>query len=144
MTVDHQDIRWKQRFNNFVRAYRSLEEAVELRKSRELNDLEKQGLIQRFEYTHELAWKLLKDYIEYQGASTEISISGSRDATRQAFNRGLVENGEIWMDMIVSRNLTSHTYEQALADEIVEKIARDYYPVMHALITEFTKRYDLE
>lgn len=112
-----------QRFDNYKRALIKLKEAVDLSKSRALTELEKQGLIQSFEYTHELAWNLMKDYLSYQGIQ---DIVGSRDASRHAFNKGLVMEGEIWMEMIKSRNLTSHTYNQDIADNIVEKIKDNY------------------
>ena len=86
---------------SYEKAFLLLEEAVNLSKTKVLTDLEEQGLIQRFEFTHELAWNVLKDYFEYQGNT---AITGSRDATREAFNKGLIENGEEWMVMIKSRN----------------------------------------
>jgi len=121
---DSLDIRWKQRLSNFFKAFSQLKEGVELTKSRELTDLEKQGLIQAFEMTHELAWNVIKDYFDYQGSS---SITGSRDATREAFNRGLLKNGQQWMEMIKSRNQTSHTYNENVASEIVAKIKNEYF-----------------
>lgn len=117
------DIRWKQRLQNFGQALGSLTAAVELSKSRPLSELEKQGLIQSFEFTHELAWNLLKDYFEYQGNP---QITGSRDASREAFQKGLITNGEAWMEMIQSRNQTSHTYNQSIANEITQKIINVY------------------
>lgn len=87
---------------------------------------EKEGLIQRFEYTHELAWNVMRDYLVYQG---EQNIGGSRDATREAFRIGLITDGEGWMDMIKSRNLTSHTYNNSTAEEIYLKIIKEYYPL---------------
>ncbi|MCO6489555.1 MAG: nucleotidyltransferase substrate binding protein [Phaeodactylibacter sp.] len=118
------DIRWQQRFSNYNKALAQLEKAVKLSKERELSDLEQQGIIQAFEYTHELAWNTMKDYFEYQGDS---SIKGSRDATRAAFKAEIITNGEVWMDMIRSRNKTSHTYNQETADEIYEAILDHYY-----------------
>jgi nucleotidyltransferase substrate binding protein (TIGR01987 family) len=91
-----------------------------------LSDLEKDGLIQRFEYTHELAWKVMKDYLKYQGT---VDLGGSRDAIREAFKINLVEDGESWMDMIKSRNLTAHTYNDSVASEIFLKIVINYYPL---------------
>lgn len=85
----------------------------------------KEGLIQRFEYTHELAWNVMKDYASYQGI---VNVAGSRDATREAFQLKLVSNGKIWMDMIGSRNQTSHTYNEGTANEIYSKIMKAYYP----------------
>lgn len=130
MSFDHQEnIRWQQRMNNYVRALASLEAAVNLARQRDLTDLEKQGLIQAFEFTHELAWNVIKDYFYYQGNS---SITGSRDATREAFSQALITDGETWMGMIASRNRTSHTYNQAVADEIAGLIVNKYYPLFDA------------
>ncbi len=122
--MSNEDIRWKQRFQNFCKAFALLEEAVVLSKQRELTELEEQGLIQRFEFTHELAWNVLKDYFEYQG---NVTITGSRDATREGFNKGLIENGEGWMEMIKSRNQSTHTYNEDVAKEIQNKILHNYY-----------------
>lgn len=126
--MNDQDIRWQQRFVNFEKAFLLLEEAVDLNNQRAITDLEKQGLIQRFEFTHELAWNVLRDYFEYQGNT---SITGSRDAVREAFNKGLVENGEGWMEMIKSRNMSSHTYNEEVADKIMERIIHLYYHLFH-------------
>ena len=113
------DKRWIQRFDNFKSAFLQLQAAVIISEQRVLTDLEKQGVIQAFEFTHELAWNVLKDYFEYQGNA---SITGSRDATREAFQKDLITNGDAWMEMIKSRNLTSHTYNKKIADDIVHKI----------------------
>ena len=120
------DIRWKQRFENYLQALRQLGAAVQLMRTRPLSELEEQGLIQAFEFTHELAWNVMKDYFAYQG---NVSIMGSRDAVREAFDKGLVEEGEGWMEMIKSRNQTSHTYNQKIANEIVERILVSYFPL---------------
>lgn len=117
-----EDIRWKQRLENYAKALRQLTRFIE---KGELNELEQQGLIQCFEYTYELAWNSIKDLFEAQG---EVSIIGSRDAFRLAFKRGLIENGETWMEMIKSRVLTSHTYNEEVAEEIANKIVTQYYP----------------
>jgi nucleotidyltransferase substrate binding protein (TIGR01987 family) len=124
------DIRWKQRFSNYESALRQLTSGVEAARSRELNDLEKQGLIQAFEFTHELAWNVLKDYFEYQGNS---QITGSRDATREAFQMGLITDGQTWMEMIQSRNRTTHAYNRATAEEIVQKTINSYFPLFESL-----------
>ncbi len=122
--MNSEDIRWKQRYQNFLKAFALLEEAVQLYNERGLSELEKQGLIQRFEFTHELAWNVMKDYFEYQGNT---QIMGSRDATREAFNKGLIADGEAWMEMITSRNKSSHTYNEKIAEELVEKITSSYH-----------------
>ena len=124
------DIRWIQRFNHFLKAFAQLEEAEKLAKLRPLSKLEEQGVIQAFEYTHELAWKTLKDFLENRGVQ---NLFGSKDTTRAAFKAGLIANGETWMEMIVSRNATSHTYDDATADNIVSAIHTDYVAEFGAL-----------
>jgi len=124
------DIRWIQRFNNFVKALDQLNEAIELSEQRPLTRLEQQGLIQAFEYTHELAWNTLKDFLEERGAQ---KIYGSKDASREAFKTGLLENGDVWMKMIDSRNLTSHTYDETTAGKIASAVIESYFAEFQAL-----------
>lgn len=126
-----QDIRWIQRFDSFTKALGQLQDAVSLSKTRPLSRLEEQGMIQAFEYTHELAWKTLKDLLEDQGNST---LLGSKDATRAAFKLGIIEDGETWMDMIKSRKQTSHTYNEEVANEIVNHIINHYYKCFTLLL----------
>lgn len=128
-----EDIRWIQRFDNFKSAFNKLSEAIKMINSRLiskdndiLNDLIKEGLIQKFEYTHELAWNVMKDFLNSKGIST---IIGSKDATREAFLVKIIEDGHTWMDMIKSRNLTSHTYNEDTANEIYNKILNEYFPI---------------
>jgi nucleotidyltransferase substrate binding protein (TIGR01987 family) len=116
-----QDVRWIQRFGNFSKALGQLRKFIE---KGALNELEKQGLIQAFEYTYELAWNTIKDYFEHQG---EININGSRDAFRLAFQRGLLAEGQVWMDMVKSRVLTSHTYNEEVAEMIASAIVNCYF-----------------
>lgn len=127
------DIRWKQRFSNYRKALQQLRSAVQLSRERPLTELEQQGLIQGFEFVHELAWNVMKDFFEYQGSS---SIMGSRDASREAFKRNLVVDGEGWMDMIADRNRSSHTYNEAIANEIADRIIQRYF----RLFEEFEAR----
>ena len=124
------DIRWIQRFNNFKKAFSQLNNAIELAKQRKLSELEQQGLIQTFEYTHELAWKTLKDFLGTRGVT---KLYGSKDTTREAFKTGLVKNGETWMEMILSRNLTSHTYDEETAAAIAGDILNIYLQEFTAL-----------
>ncbi len=123
---DPQDIRWQQRLENYSRALDWLTAAVGLAQKRELSELEKQGLIQAFEFTHELAWNVMKDYLAYQGND---AITGSRDAVRETFRMGLIHDGERWMEVLTSRNRSSHTYNQAVANESAERIIHDYHPL---------------
>ncbi|WGS65603.1 nucleotidyltransferase substrate binding protein [Marinitoga aeolica] len=130
------DIRWIQRFQNLKKAFQQLKNAVELAKTRELSILEKQGLIQSFEYTHELAWKTFKDFFNEKGI---FNIYGSKDSTREAFKNGLINNGDVWMQMILSRNLSSHTYDEKTAEEIVSQIINKYYSEFEILINRLEK-----
>ena len=151
-----QDIRWEQRFSNFVKALQKLTEAVNYIKKNfiekdesvdegelgyVLDEIIKEGLIQRFEYTHELAWNVMKDYALFQGNST---IGGSRDATKEAFQLQLISDGKIWMEMIGSRNKTSHTYNEKTADEIYSKILSEYYPAFLEFLKTMEAKRKLE
>jgi len=118
-----EDIRWKQRLQNYEKALATLKNAVELAAARELTDLEKQGTIQGFEFTFELAWNVMKDYLEEQGIT---GIIGSKGAVRQAFNKGLIEDGQVWMDMIKDRNLAAHSYDEETAKELIVAITDNY------------------
>jgi nucleotidyltransferase substrate binding protein (TIGR01987 family) len=119
--MEHKDIRWIQRFNNFCKALTQLTKFID---KGNLNELELQGLIQSFEYTHELAWKTLKDFLENRGNK---DIYGSKDATRESFKLNLISEGEIWMDMIKSRNQTSHTYNEETTEKISAAILNEYF-----------------
>lgn len=129
--------RWRQRLATFGKALVRMDEVVTLWHNRKLSDLERDGMIQRFEYTQELAWKLLKNYIEYQG---EAQMGGSRDTIRQAFRLGLIENSEPWFDMLESRNLTSHVYDEETEMTVIERIVDTYYPILSLLHAEMLKR----
>ncbi len=125
-----EDIRWKQRFVNYKKAFAQLQKAFEVLYSNEYSedefDLLREGLIQRFEYTHELAWKVLKDYAEFQGYSDE--IRGSRDAFRYGLQVKLI-NDDVWLDSIADRNITSHSYDSETADNVFTNIENLYFPL---------------
>ena len=127
--MEEKDIRWVQRFSNYRKALVQLGKAVEivssLKNRGDIDKLMEEGLIQRFEYTHELAWKVMKDYAEYQGIS---GIVGSRDAIRQTLQAGLI-NDERWMNSILDRNMTSHNYDDDTAQSIATNIINVYYPL---------------
>lgn len=135
------DIRWRQRFQSFGLAFANLSAAAELATTRPLSSLEQQGLIQAFEFTHELAWNVLKDYLEAQGF---VAIIGSRNASREAFKNGLLTDGQAWMDMIQARNRTSHTYNQATADEIATAILTRFVGEFAAFQRTFRKLEEKE
>jgi len=129
MLAPNQDIRWLRRFQNYQKAFTQLTQAVDLSRQRALSKLEQQGLIHGFEYTHELAWNTLKDFLEARGAA---EIFGSRDTTRAAFTAGLIDQGEVWMQMIQSRNQSTHTYNEEMMTQIVTAVIQTY-------MAEFTK-----
>ena len=129
------DIRWIQRFDNFKRAFARLSEASALAKERTLSDLERQGLIQAFEFTHELAWNTLKDFLTARGSADK--LYGSRDSTRAAFAAELIEDGEAWMKMIEHRNESSHTYNDNVAEKIMAAVQVLYVPAFEAFQRRF-------
>ena len=120
-------IRWKQRFQNFEKAYLQLKKAVDLYPA--LSDLEKEGLIQRFEYTFELAWKTLKDYLENQ----QVPVKFPRDTIKQAFHYELIADGDVWMDMLEKRNLIAHTYDEKNFQQAVTIITNQYFSALTQL-----------
>ena len=124
---EKKDIRWIQRFSNYKKALAQLE--LFSQKSN-LSKMEEQGLIKAFEYTYELAWNTMKDFYEQQG---EANLQGSRDTIRMAFKRGLIADGNQWMNMIESRIKTAHTYNSAIATEIVSLILKIYLPLFLSL-----------
>lgn len=135
--MDNKDIRWIQRFSNYRKALVKMSQAVKLISEKmdwgeEVDELLEEGLIQRFEYTHELAWNVMKDYEVYQGYT---DIHGSRDAIRKALQIEIIDN-ELWMKSIADRNLTSHDYDDETVDTILEAILSIYYP----LFVEFEKK----
>ncbi len=132
------DIRWIQRFDNYQKALAKLRNAIDKVKNsyysegklnhekfQQADDIIVEGIIQRFEYTHELAWNVMKDFLYSKGIT---GIYGSRDSTREAFAAELITDGDVWMNMIKSRNKTSHTYNEETAMDIFIKILNDYYP----------------
>jgi len=123
MEKPDEDIRWKQRFHNYKKALATLKSAVELAKTRNLTDLEKQGMIKGFEFTFEMAWNVMKDYLEEQGIT---GIIGSKGAVRHAFNNDLIKDGQVWMDMIKDRNLAAHSYDEETAENLTAAIIRNY------------------
>jgi nucleotidyltransferase substrate binding protein (TIGR01987 family) len=131
------DFRWKQRFQNFARAFVLLREALE-RGPGALSALEKEGTVQRFEYCFELAWKTLKDYLMESGVA--ISPVTPRQVIKDAFAAKLLDDGQLWMDMLVERNLLAHTYDKAVFDKAVAAIHACYLPALAAVHDWFIGR----
>jgi nucleotidyltransferase substrate binding protein (TIGR01987 family) len=131
------DIRWKQRFQNFERAFSLLREALEPGPST-LSALEKEGVIQRFEYSFELAWKTIRDFLEAEGMV--ISPITVRQVLKDAFAAKVIADGQVWIDMLDHRNLLSHTYDPSVFEQAVEAIAVRYLSAMEALRKLFAAR----
>lgn len=125
-----QDIRWKQRFQNFDRAVILLREPIE-RDITTLSDLEKEGTVQRFEFALELAWKTLKDYLEYGGQVIEPVTP--RSVIKEAFAARILHDGQVWIDMLDHRNLLSHTYNAETFENAVLAIRDRYLPAIEEL-----------
>jgi nucleotidyltransferase substrate binding protein (TIGR01987 family) len=132
------DIRWKQRLQNWNRA---LAQLTKFMQRDALNELEEQGLIQSFEYNHELAWNTQKDFLQDQGFT---ELFGSKNVAKKAFEIGLIKNGELWLDMIKSRNLTSHTYNEAVTQQIVDAIVHQYFAELCELNTKMNQLAEKE
>lgn len=128
--MSNEDIRWLQRLQNFSKAQAQLDEAMALMQAGSLSELERLGVIQVFEYTYELGCSTLKDYLVWQGIP---GIVGSRDAIREGFSKGLLADGQGWMDMLVDRNRTSHTYNEETAEAILQNIQQHHHPLLKAL-----------
>lgn len=152
--MDRQDIRWIQRLSNYDRALSKLNKIVDYIKGQSsadnspearesphyiLDDIIRQALIKSFEYTHELAWNVMKDYAFYQGNA---AVGGSRDATREALQIHIIEDGQVWMEMIASRNKTTHTYNEAVAEEIFDKIINAYQAAFMAFRRTMREKRD--
>lgn len=131
------DVRWSQRFNHFKKAYSQLQEALDLMDARELSNIEKQGAIQAFEFTYELAWNVLRDFLVWQGIET---ISGSRDAIREGFKRELISDGHAWLAMLQDRNRTVHTYNEETAKEILNHLQHKYSVLFAEFFQTFTEK----
>jgi nucleotidyltransferase substrate binding protein (TIGR01987 family) len=128
--AEDKDIRWKQRFQNFDRAVVLLREPIE-RGLASLSTLEKEGTIQRFEFCLELAWKTVKDFLEYEGRS--IQPVTPRTVFKEAFAAGVIKDGTVWLEMLDHRNLLSHTYDVAAFEKAVLAIKERYQPAIEAL-----------
>jgi nucleotidyltransferase substrate binding protein (TIGR01987 family) len=127
---DTQDIRWKQRFVHFRKAFHLLEQTLAIEHP---SDAERAGLIQFFEMSFELAWKVLKDYLEAEG----FTVESPRDTIKQAFQAGLLDDGHVWIEALKDRNLTVHTYEEKIALAVEQKIRHSYFPALLTLFQKF-------
>ena len=129
--MENQLPRWEQKLRSYYKALNRLAEIVNVMDKRQLNEFEADGLVQRFEFTFELAWKLIKCYAEYQGTDKE--IMGSRDAIRWAFENKIINDSGTWMEMVKRRNDTSHSYDEDTAAEVVVSVKNSYFQAFMAL-----------
>ena len=134
------DIRWRQRFNSYIKALRLFDEILEIEKKRELSKTERLGMIQAFEITYELSWNLLKDYLVESGIMVQPQLP--KQFFQEAFKRELITHGEVWIDMVTQRNKTSHVYDEDLAKAVKETILKEFYPAFKALEKTFTIYYE--
>ena len=134
---DFQTPRWVYRFDNFKRAFALLSEAVQMIRERKISALEQEGVIQRFEYTWELTWKVLKDYLEYTGVVLETVTPAA--VIKAAIAANIIKNGDVWMAALDSRNKMSHTYDFKKFEKIVISIEKEYYPELECMHLKMLK-----
>jgi nucleotidyltransferase substrate binding protein (TIGR01987 family) len=134
--MENQDIRWEQRFQNFSKSMKYLGSALQIP---DPDIVQKAGIIQFFERSFELAWNVVKDYLEEQGF---VDIKSPRGALKKAFETGIIENGHDWMDLLLDRNLTAHTYDEQKATEMEQLIQNKYFPLLKALHESFKQKVD--
>ena len=127
------DIRWKQRFENFERSFKLLNQYIKIEKP---SEIERAGGIQFFEMSFELAWKMMKDYLESEG----YNVKSPRETIKQAFQYGLIEDGYIWIEGLDDRNLTVHTYDEETADLVDDKIKNIYFAIMEKLYIKLKEK----
>ena len=131
MGAMNEDIRWKQRFEHYINALGWLEKSVN---RTDLDFMQQAGAIQFFEMCTELAWKLMKDYLEAQGY---VDVASPRAAIKQAFNSGIIDDGHAWLRLLNDRNLTSHVYDENTAEKIYQLVSVKYYPLFDELYHKF-------
>ena len=126
MNESNKDIRWKQRFQNYEKSYKLLERTLLIKTP---SEAEMGGLIQFYEMSFELAWKIMKDYLNEQG----FVVNSPRQAIKQAFQIGLIEDGHVWINALEDRDLTTHTYEESIALKVITEIRENYFPALKQL-----------
>ncbi len=127
--------RWQQRFENFSAAFNLLESTFQQKALAEFSDLEKEGIVQRFKISFELAWKTLRDYLEHTGITLEQITP--REVIKAAFAAHIIQDGQHWIDMLMERNILTHTYNKEVFELAVEKIAHSYVGLLKKLVLFF-------
>ena len=129
--------RWQYRFQNYSRAFRLLKEAVEMMEKRELSHLEKEGVFRRFKYAIEPSWKVMRDYLESENVVLEQVTP--KAVIRKAFEAKLVDNGELWMEMLDARNSITHKYELEEFEKLMEDLQFNYFDEFSKLYRKFNE-----
>ena len=137
--TEQKDIRWKQRFDNFEKAYLSLIESQEALESEPDNDFIQDSLIQRYEYTLELAWKTMKDYLENEGF---MDVTSPKKAVRKAFQERIIQDGSAWIAALDDRNKTSHAYDEQMAKDVIQSITEQHIPIFRDFYLYMKKETD--
>jgi len=133
MTTENKDIRWQQRFQNYEKAFKLLERTLKIKNP---SEAEMGGLIQFYEMSFELAWKVIKDYLDVQG----FAVKSPRQAIKQAFQINIIEDGHVWIAALDDRNLTSHTYDKNTAIKVILEIREKYFPALNQLYSYLKSR----
>lgn len=136
--ISSQDIRWKQRFQNYEKAFKRLSRAIEVVKSAPDDDLLQSGLVQTYEYTFELAWKTLKDYLTLEG----FEVRSPRETIRQGFQSGYIMNGEDWLQALADRNLTTYIYDDEIIARVLSGIFERYFFLLQDFYISFKEKAD--
>lgn len=136
--TDNQDIRWKQRFQNYEKAFGRLVRAIEVVKATPDDDLLQSGLVQTYEYTFELAWKTLKDYLESEG----FLLRSPRETIRQGFQSGFIANAEDWLQALADRNLIDHIYDDEVMARVLKDVFERYFFILQEFNTSFKAKAD--
>ncbi|MFH2032759.1 MAG: nucleotidyltransferase substrate binding protein [Bacteroidota bacterium] len=131
------ELRWKQRFQNFEKAYKTLNRALDRFEAEPEDEMLQMALVQTFEFTFELSWNTMKDYLENEGFD---EVKNSKQTIRTAFRAELIYDAEKWMDVIQKRNLASHTYNQSILEETVKYIKEEFYPLVRKLYEDLKNR----
>lgn len=134
LEINNQDVRWKQRFQNYEKAFKRLERAIDVVKRIPDDDLLQSGLVQTYEYTFELAWKTLKDYLEQEGFLPH----SPRETIRQGFQSGYIANAEDWLQALADRNLTTHLYD----DEVIARVLKDIFERYFFILQDFYQTFN--
>ncbi len=129
------ELRWKQRFSNLERAYKKFSAIVSIEK---MGEIEKMALIHAFEFTFELAWKTLKDYLEENG----FEVNSPKETLRQAYQSDYINNGEVWMNALKKRNETTHLYNDDVLEATTRFIIDEFSPVVNEMYHSFKKEVE--